>query len=141
MEFSDIKVGKYIVADDRPCKILRVETSKPGKHGSAKKRVKCVDLITDKKLEALFRHSSLIDVPLITKRSFDVIDINNNCVTYMDEDGNDCITIMMNNNDKELYESGLERFNDGEELEVCIMHISYNTKDEEYYRVIDIRSR
>jgi translation elongation factor P/translation initiation factor 5A len=31
-----VKEGSYVIIDGEPCKIVEVEKSKPGKHGSAK---------------------------------------------------------------------------------------------------------
>ena len=36
VEAGSLKVGAYVVIDGEPCKIVSVERSKPGKHGSAK---------------------------------------------------------------------------------------------------------
>jgi len=35
-EIRTLKVGRYIVIDDEPCKLVEYTTSKPGKHGEAK---------------------------------------------------------------------------------------------------------
>ena len=38
-EIRTLKVGRYIVIDDEPCKLVEYTTSKPGKHGEAKARM------------------------------------------------------------------------------------------------------
>jgi len=43
-EVRELKVGRYMLIDDEPCKILSIDTSKPGKHGEAKSRIDAVGL-------------------------------------------------------------------------------------------------
>ena len=38
-EIRSLKVGRYILVDDAPCRIVEYITSKPGKHGEAKARI------------------------------------------------------------------------------------------------------
>ncbi|KAA0002839.1 MAG: translation initiation factor IF-5A, partial [Thermoplasmata archaeon] len=35
-EVRELKVNRYVIIDDEPCKIVSITTSKPGKHGEAK---------------------------------------------------------------------------------------------------------
>jgi translation elongation factor P/translation initiation factor 5A len=35
-EVRELKVGRYMLIDEEPCKILSIDTSKPGKHGEAR---------------------------------------------------------------------------------------------------------
>lgn len=136
MEFSDIKIGKYIVIDNRPCKILKVDFSKPGRHGPGKKRVRCVDLLTDKKSDSTFNNSSQIDVPLISKEKVTIIDMCDNTITYFK--GNNCITINLTANDFEMYDNALKLFNQGGYLEANIMHINFSIGHNEFERVLEI---
>ena len=36
---KEIKVGRFVLIDGVPCKVVNIETSAPGKHGAAKMRV------------------------------------------------------------------------------------------------------
>ncbi|MCL5429921.1 MAG: hypothetical protein M1504_00400, partial [Candidatus Marsarchaeota archaeon] len=38
----DIKIGRYIIIDGIACRVVEIETSKPGKHGAAKMRVTAI---------------------------------------------------------------------------------------------------
>lgn len=96
-------------------------------------------MITDKKTETIFTHSSKIDVPLISKNKFTIVDVCDNTFTYFK--GNDCITIKANNSDKTVYQNALELFNDGADLEANIMHISFNIGESEFERVLDVIKR
>ena len=41
-EIRNLKVNRYIIIDDEPCKIVSISTSKPGKHGEAKARIEAI---------------------------------------------------------------------------------------------------
>ncbi|RLF40421.1 MAG: translation initiation factor IF-5A, partial [Thermoplasmata archaeon] len=38
-EVRELRVNRYIIIDNEPCKIVSITTSKPGKHGDAKARI------------------------------------------------------------------------------------------------------
>ena len=38
-EVRELKVGRYMLIDEEPCKIMEITMSKPGKHGEAKARI------------------------------------------------------------------------------------------------------
>jgi len=38
-EAGEIKEGSYVMIDGEPCRVVEVEKSKTGKHGSAKTRI------------------------------------------------------------------------------------------------------
>ena len=41
-QVRELKVNRYIVIDDEPCKIIDLTTSKPGKHGAAKASIDAI---------------------------------------------------------------------------------------------------
>src|SRR5579875_1090766 len=64
VEIGELKEGGFCIIDNEPCRIVSVEKSKPGKHGSAKAR---------------------IDVPIIEKRTGQIIAaLGNNTYQLMD---------------------------------------------------------
>ena len=48
-EIRELKEGRYVNVDDEPCKIIKITTSKPGKHGSAKANIDAVSIFTGAK--------------------------------------------------------------------------------------------
>ena len=48
-EVRDLKVGRYVLIDEEPCKIMSISTSKPGKHGEAKARIDAVGIFDEQK--------------------------------------------------------------------------------------------
>jgi len=48
-EIRELKVNRYVVIDDEPCRIISIQMSKPGKHGEAKARLEVVGLFDGQK--------------------------------------------------------------------------------------------
>jgi translation initiation factor 5A len=48
-EVRTLKINRYIIIDDEPCKIVEYSTSKPGKHGEAKARIVAIGVFDGRK--------------------------------------------------------------------------------------------
>ena len=83
-EVGSLKVGHHILIQNEPCRIVEYEKSKPGKHGSAKARIIAIGIFDGAKRSIVSPVSAKIDVPLIEKRSGQVISLINNSVQLMD---------------------------------------------------------
>ena len=83
-EIGKLKEGRYAVVDDEPCKILSIATSKPGKHGAAKSRIDVVGIFDGMKRSIVQPVSAKIYVPIVERRSAQVISISGNTVQFMD---------------------------------------------------------
>lgn len=81
---GSVKKGDTIVIDDAACKVTNVQTSKPGKHGHAKVRVEAVGLIDEKKRQTVMPGSEDVEVPIIDKRSAQVLSVSGNKANVMD---------------------------------------------------------
>jgi translation initiation factor 5A len=79
-----LRVGSYIIIDDAPCKIVSYSKSKPGKHGSAKARIVAISVFDETKKTIVKPVSAQVDVPLIEKKTGQVIAILPNAVQLMD---------------------------------------------------------
>jgi translation initiation factor 5A len=84
MDLGSLKVGSYIIIDNEPCRIVSYDHSKPGKHGSAKARVAAIGVFDGSKHSLVSPVSANIEVPLINKRSGQVISISGNTLQIMD---------------------------------------------------------
>ena len=73
---SDVKIGSYIIIDGEPCRIIEYDKSKPGKHGSAKARVVATGVFDGSKHSLVSPVSAGIEIPMIEKRTGQVISIN-----------------------------------------------------------------
>eukprot|EP00978_Attheya_sp_CCMP212_P006746 scaffold15611_cov55-Attheya_sp.AAC.4 len=72
----------------KPCKILTISVSKTGKHGHAKCNFLATDIFTGKKLEDMIPSSHGTTVPIVVRSEWEIIDIDGEELTLMDEGGN-----------------------------------------------------
>jgi translation initiation factor 5A len=83
-DVGSIKVGQYIVIDNEPCRVVEYEKSKPGKHGAAKARIVAMGIFTEQKKNVISPVDAKIDVPVIEKRSGQVLALMGELVQIMD---------------------------------------------------------
>ncbi len=83
-DLGDIKEGNFVVIDGEPCRVVEVEKSKPGKHGSAKVRLVAIGFFTGSKKSYMGPSSSKIDVPDVEKRAGQILSVSNGVVQVMD---------------------------------------------------------
>ncbi|MHC1586352.1 MAG: translation initiation factor IF-5A, partial [Candidatus Hecatellaceae archaeon] len=69
VDVGSVKEGQYIIIDGEPCKVVELEKSKPGKHGSAKARIVAVGVFDGVKRSIVSPVDARIEVPVIEKRS------------------------------------------------------------------------
>ena len=122
-ELGSLKIGSYIllpVSDQptgEPCRITEYDTSKPGKHGSAKARIVGIGIFDRQKRPHVGPVSMQVHVPLIDKRAGQIISIVGSTIQVMDMETFETIDIdMIDEEVKEKLEQG---------------------KDIEYWKVID----
>ena len=84
MDLGSLKVGSYIIIDNEPCRIVSYDHSKPGKHGSAKARVSAIGVFDGSKHSMVSPVSANVDVPLIDKRSGQIVSITGPSLQIMD---------------------------------------------------------
>ena len=84
MDLGSLRVGSYIIIDNEPCRIVSYDHSKPGKHGSAKARVAAIGVFDGSKHSLVSPVSANVEVPLINKRSGQVISISGQTLQIMD---------------------------------------------------------
>ncbi len=83
-EVRQLKVNRYIIIDDEPCKIVEMTTSKPGKHGEAKARMVAIGIFDGQKRSIVHPVRHKVKVPLIDKRNAQVISMQGDEVQLMD---------------------------------------------------------
>jgi translation initiation factor 5A len=83
---KDLKVGSYVMIDSEPCKVTKITKSKPGKHGSTKARVEAIGVFDSKRRTLLKPTSASCNVPIILKKSAQVISITGDTAQLMDLD-------------------------------------------------------
>ena len=83
-EIRTLKVNRYIIIDDEPCKIVSISTSKPGKHGEAKARIEAIGVFDSQKRSIVKPVKHKVHVPIIDKRSAQVLALMGENVQLMD---------------------------------------------------------
>jgi translation initiation factor 5A len=92
VELGSLKIGSYIllpVSDQPtgdPCRISEYDTSKPGKHGAAKARIVGVGVFDGQKRPHVGPVSMQVHVPLIDKRTGQIISISGSQIQVMDSE-------------------------------------------------------
>jgi translation initiation factor 5A len=84
VDLGSVKEGSYVIIDGEPCRVVELEKSKPGKHGSAKVRLVAISIFTGAKKSYVSPAESRIEVPIIDKRSGQIISVLDNAVQVMD---------------------------------------------------------
>ncbi len=83
-EVRELKEGRYMLIDEEPCRILSIQTSKPGKHGEAKARIDAVGIFDGSKRSVVFPVKHKVQVPMIGKRQAQVLSLTDAEVQLMD---------------------------------------------------------
>jgi translation initiation factor 5A len=83
-EVRTLRVNRYMIIDEEPCKIMSITTSKPGKHGEAKARIEAIGIFDGQKRSVVHPVKHKIHVPLIDKRNAQVLALMGDQVQLMD---------------------------------------------------------
>ena len=107
-EIRELKVGRYVNIDDEHCKIVSIDTSKPGKHGSAKANIVATSIFTGAKKSLVGPVSTKCQVPLIDKRKATILYTNGSEVSVLDAETNQEVVIEINDDHECSLEPGAE---------------------------------
>ena len=100
-DLGSLKIGSYILlpvgdqATGEPCRIVEYDTSKPGKHGAAKARIVGVGVFDNQKRPHVGPVSMQIHVPLIDKRTGQIISIISETIQLMDSETFETIDVTL----------------------------------------------
>ena len=114
-DLGSLKIGSYIllpVTDQptgEPCRIVEYDTSKPGKHGSAKARIVAVGVFDRQKRPHVGPVSMQVHIPLIDKRLAQVISITGDVTQIMDSESFETFDVdMIDDEIKDKIQNGLD---------------------------------
>ena len=81
---KELKEGKYVIIEDIPCRIVNIDSSKPGKHGAAKMRVTGIGIFDGQKKQLLIPSDADVEVPIIDRQTAQVVAVNGQTAQLMD---------------------------------------------------------
>ncbi len=108
VEVRELRVGKYIMIDDIPCKIVEYTTSKPGKHGEAKVRLVAMGVFDNQKKSVIYPVKHKVKVPIIEKKNAQVLSLTDKEVQLMDSETFETFVLPINEEEKEKLVPGKE---------------------------------
>merc|ERR1711976_231015 len=79
----------------RPCKIVEMSTSKTGKHGHAKVHLVALDIFNQKKYEDICPSTHNMDVPNVSRKDFQLLDVSDDGYLCSMDDGKDILCTVL----------------------------------------------
>jgi len=118
---SQLKEGGFVILDDVPCKVTRVQISTSGKHGHAKVRLDASGLLDGVNKSIIKPSHDNVDVPIILRKKGQVLSL--------------------------LQDNKVAQLMDMENFETLEMEIPDDRRDEmvpgaevEYFEVLDVKT-
>ena len=110
IDATEMRVGTYIMIEGSAYQVKKMDTSKTGKHGHAKVRYEAVSVMTGKKKVSVVPGHDKFEVPMIDKRTAQVLSISNNTASLMDSES-------FENLDLPIAEEFRDSLNEGDSVE------------------------
>lgn len=83
---GSLQKGSYVILEGAACKVADMQISRPGKHGHAKVRLTAVGLVDGKKRIVVMPGHDNVDVPIVEKKSAQVLSIQGDTANVMDSE-------------------------------------------------------
>lgn len=81
---NKLKAGGFVLIDDVPCRVDKVQTSSSGKHGHAKVRVEAIGILDGRRRSMVGSSGKTVDVPIINRHIAQVLAIAGDHAQLMD---------------------------------------------------------
>jgi len=119
LQCSALRIGGYVIIQGFPCKVIKMTTSKTGKHGHAKVNLTGLDIFTGRKYDHIEASTHNVEVPNVNRTEFQLIDIGDDgFLSLMDINGEMKEDVKLP--DGELGESIRRDFGDNKELSLTV---------------------
>ena len=83
-QMNDLRVGKYVIADEHPCRVMSIDHAKTGKHGAGKNMVVCISIIDGSKHAVMKPSDADIEIPIVERKRAQVVTIAGESAQLMD---------------------------------------------------------
>jgi len=81
---KELRPNGFVLIDDVPCRVEKVDVSKSGKHGAAKARVDAIGLFDNRRRSVVKPADDTLDVPILEKKRAQIVSIIGNKAQLMD---------------------------------------------------------
>ena len=105
---GSLKSGSYVLFDNIPCVVKSVQISKTGKHGHAKARIEAIGMIDGQKIIKIHPSSDKVEVPIIEKKTAQVLSINDDKANVMDMDSYETFDLKIPDDLKDQVKEGVQ---------------------------------
>jgi translation initiation factor 5A len=119
---NKLKKGGYVLLEGRPCRVVDIAKSKTGKHGHAKASIAGTDLFTGRRYEAHLPTSHDIEVPLVERQDYQLINIDGRNTQLLDLQGNMREDVEIG--EGEVDQKVIQLFESGEAEEIIVTVLS-----------------
>ena len=99
-----LRPGSYLLIEGEPYIVKDTQTSRPGKHGHAKVRIKAAHIITGSNKEVVKPGHDDVEVPIINKVQAQVLSVTGEDVEMMDMESFENVLADLKNTDVEIKE-------------------------------------
>ncbi|HZY92434.1 MAG TPA: translation initiation factor IF-5A [Thermoplasmata archaeon] len=107
-EVRELKEGRYMIIDEEPCRIISIQTSKPGKHGEAKARIDAVGVFDGSKRSVVFPVKHKVQIPMIGKKQAQILSLSDAEVQLMDLESYETFSLPLDADLKGTLQPGTE---------------------------------
>ena len=83
---GSLQKGSYVILEGAACRVADMQVSRPGKHGHAKVRLTAVGIVDEKKRIVVMPGHDNITVPIIEKKSAQVLSVQEDAANVMDSE-------------------------------------------------------
>ena len=97
-----IKRGQWIVIDGAVCRVVDVQVSAPGKHGSAKVRITAIGVFDGQKRQLLRPSDADVEVPVMHRKRGQILAVTGDMVQIMDLNDYSTFEIPLDSVEEEL---------------------------------------
>jgi translation initiation factor 5A len=85
-QMNDLKIGKFVLVEGVPCRVVSIDKSKPGKHGAAKMRIDAISLFDGGKHTIMKPSDGDVEIPIINRRRAQIISVSGTTAQLMDNE-------------------------------------------------------
>jgi len=120
VQASALRIGGHVMIKEHPCRIIKMTTSKTGKHGHAKVHITGSDIFNGTKHDLLSSSTHNVDVPNINRADYLLTDIDEGYLVLMNDAGEmkEDVKLPLN---EELANKIQSQFDNGKELMITIL--------------------